>query len=96
MNWCLIIEATKLGKEIRLGVKINKSNKYIDIAQRRMFSIISTPMVKRSVVFAERKAQGTNYVYSAGEQTLVKPKSYIKDIYNSSWWQDATAKETLL
>lgn len=97
LKWCVIREVSPSGTEFRLGVSISGTDKYIDLAQRRIFSEVSCGAVERSVCPAFRISRGKGFVYIASNGWKVsKPKSYIADIYRSSWWRPEIVKETLL
>ncbi len=97
LKWCVIREVSPSGTEFRLGVSISGTDKYIDLAQRRIFSEVSCGAVERSVCPAFRISRGRGFVYIASNGWKVsKPKSYVTDIYRSSWWRPEIVKETLL
>lgn len=97
LKWCVIREVSLSGTEFRLGVSISGTDKYIDLAQRRIFSEVSCGAVERSVCPAFRRSHGKEFVYTASNGWRVfKPKSYLADIYRSSWWRPEIVKETLL
>lgn len=88
LRWCIIKESSAKGTELRLGVSVVGTHKYIDVAQRRIFSKVSSGAIERCVFSARRKLLGKNYVYtSENGWSITKPKDYIMDIYRSSWWR---------
>ncbi len=96
LRWCIIQKTTSDGIDYRLGAKIGRSDKYIDIAERRIFSELSTGIIKRETIEASRFSEGKDFIF-IGEngRRLVKPKSYIADIYFTSWWSEGLAKTKL-
>lgn len=64
LRWCVIRESSAKGTELRLGVSVAGTNKYIDIAQRRIFSETSSGLIDRCVFPARRSCFGKNYVYT--------------------------------
>jgi len=98
LRWCVIKESSAKGVELRLGVSVTGTNKYIDIAQRRIFSEVSSGLIERSVFPARRNSFGKNHVYTTENGwSITKPKNYIMDIYRSSWWRAGiTEKERFL
>lgn len=97
LKWCVVMEERKTGTEFRLGVSISGTDKYIDIAQRRIFSEVSCGTVSRSTSPARRTCQGKKFVYTAQNGwKIIRPKNYIADIYRSSWWRKEIVDETLL
>ena len=95
LQWVIIHEEVNQNTESRLGIRLN-DNLYIDVAMRRFFSVIDSPMVKRSFLPAERHAEGENYVYTAQDERVTYPKTYIFDIYHSSWYDPSRLDETYL
>ncbi len=98
LKWCIVKESTSKGTELRLGVSIEGTDLYIDIAQRRMFSVVSCGLIERSVFPARRKSSGKNFKYTTRDGWFItKPKTYIMDIYRSSWWRSGvTERESFL
>ena len=85
-------------REYRLCVLILGTNKYIDIAQRRMFSQVKCGLIKRVAMPAKRLSVGKEYAYTAENGWFIRlPKTFIADIYGSSWWQkEKTERECLM
>lgn len=98
LRWCVIRESSAKGTELRLGVSVAGTNKYIDIAQRRIFSETSSGLIDRCVFPARRSCFGKNYVYTTENGwSITKPKDYIMDVYRSSWWRPGiTERERFL
>lgn len=97
LKWCIVKETTDSNTELRLGASVFGTEKYIDIAQRKIFSEISCDAIQRSVHPAKRTMDGLDFVYTTENGwTLRKPKSYIMDTYKSSWWGGSSANEKLL
>ena len=93
--WAIIEETTSCGTEYRLGVRINE-RQYIDVAMRRMFSVIQSPLITRLCHKATRCSEGANFRYETKQGwAKVLPKNYIYDIYHSSWY-DSDHQDDLL
>lgn len=93
LRWCIIREISPKGEEYRLGAKIGRSDKYIDIAERRILSEMTSGIIKRETIEASRRAEGKDFIF-IGEngRRLVKPKTYLADIFFTSWWSDDLAE----
>lgn len=96
LRWCIIQETTQNGVVYKLGAKIGRSDKYIDVAERRIFSELSAGIVKRETMEASRLSEGKNFIFVAENgRRLVKPKNYLTDIYFTSWWSEDLAEARL-
>ena len=101
LQWCVVEEMPdRQLKELRLGILLPESTggKYIDVAQRRMFSQISCGLIYRKAWPARRTAQGDSYCYQTEiyAMKIVRPKHFIADIYRSSWYTNDTPTMSLL
>lgn len=98
LQWCIIKEWTpKEGTSLRLGISIGDGQTFVDIARRRFFSCINLPACQRSFHPAQRISSKDNYIYQADDLLqIILPKSYIKDIYETSWYTKEILHKTLL
>lgn len=97
LQWCLIRESSKLGDNLRLGILLKGTDRYIDVAMRRFFQTIDCPLIKRECSPAQRHAQKNDYTYiSEAGWTLTKSKHYIRDIYFCSIFSEELIKTRLL
>ena len=91
LRWCIIKEYTyKFGVELRLGIALSDTL-YIDVARRRFFYFILCGAIERTIYPARRVNKGNNYHYKALDSGMfvVKPKSYVADIYRSAFYETA-------
>ena len=98
LRWGIVKEvSTSKGEDLRLCVLIENTDKYIDIAQRRIFSKVDSGLVKRIALPANRYCGKTEYVYFTNNGWYIHlPKTFIMDIYSKSWWQDGKTEKELL
>lgn len=87
LRWCIIVEKAGNAKiaELRLGVYVNEWL-YIDVAGRRFYNCIDCGLIVRKTYPARRTDEGENYCYrsESNGMFLVKPKTFISDLYRSS------------
>ena len=101
LQWCVIEEMPhRKPKELRLGILLPEytGGKYIDVAQRRMFSQVECGLICRKAWPAKRTLQDDNYLYQTEIYALkiVCTKHFIADIYRSSWYTDDSPSMMLL
>ncbi|MDO4162334.1 MAG: hypothetical protein Q4D80_04955 [Pseudomonadota bacterium] len=86
IGWGIIEECLeKNGKtEYRPGVYIENSRVYLDIAKRRFFTQMSSPLISRCIHPAVKTRQGLACCYTAKDNknlSIVRSRTYITDIF---------------
>ena len=98
LKWGIVEEShSSEDAEFRLCVLICGTDKYIDIAARRIFSQANCRLIKRLAVPAKRLSAGKEYAYIADNGWLIRlPKTFIADVYRSSWWRTGETEKARL
>lgn len=97
LQWCIVKETMGKTTELRLGIALKGSDLYIDVAMRRFFSRIDCPAIQRCYFPATRTGKKDRYEYRYPDGWYIsKPKSYIRDIYSTSWYNKNLLNSCLL
>ena len=97
LQWGVVRETSPQGDELRLAVLLKGTDRYIDVAMRRFFQTIDTPIIKRQTAPAQRTSLPDAYQYLAETGwRVVKPKSFIRDIYFTALFSEDLIATRLL
>lgn len=93
--WCILVERSFQGENVRLGVGLADNNKVIDVAARTFVQIGSFP-VSYHAYKADRKVEGDEVVFTGSGYEVRVPKTYVADIYYRSVYSKELAQDALL
>ena len=96
IGWCIIVERSATGENVRLGVSLPANNKVIDVAARQFIQIGLPTLVTYHAYPAVRKVEGDEVVFSGSGYEIKVPKTYVTDIYYRSVYSKEMVQDTLL